>query len=146
MTAHYSAPNRSDRRRCSLILRYVPMSVRAFSLPGREGDRYKGWNNNSIWMVGSVCSTQNCSILIHIAPYQSHTVCLERMQADTGQTTLRQCSMTLTRSVRCCGRQRRWTRPGCCQGSDRAVSRGDAGRSARARERERERESERERE
>ena len=53
MTAHHSAPNHSDRRRCSLILRYVPVSVRAFELPGREGDEYKGWNANSIWVKGS---------------------------------------------------------------------------------------------
>jgi hypothetical protein len=52
MTAHHSAPNQSDSRRCSLILRYVPMSVRAFSLPGREEDKYQGWNANSIWMNG----------------------------------------------------------------------------------------------
>ena len=52
MTAHHSTPNRSDRRRCSLILRYVPMSVRAFSLPGREGHKHQGWNANSIWMRG----------------------------------------------------------------------------------------------
>ena len=52
MTAHHSTPNRSDRRRCSLILRYVPVSVRAFELPDREGDVYKGWNANSIWVKG----------------------------------------------------------------------------------------------
>ena len=27
MTAHHSGPNRSARRRCSLILRYVPVSA-----------------------------------------------------------------------------------------------------------------------
>ena len=52
MTAHHSGPNHSDRRRCSLIMRYVPMSVRAFELPDRAGDEYRGWNSNSIWMMG----------------------------------------------------------------------------------------------
>lgn len=50
MTAHLSGPNRSDRRRCSLIMRYVPISVRAFEL--REKGTYRGWNANSIWVRG----------------------------------------------------------------------------------------------
>ena len=51
MTAHSSGPNVSPHRRSSIILRYVPVDVRAFDL-GRPGD-FKGWNANSILVSGT---------------------------------------------------------------------------------------------
>ena len=40
---HGSEPNRSDRRRCGLAMRYLSADVRA----------YDGWNANSIWCRGT---------------------------------------------------------------------------------------------
>ena len=40
---HSSEPNRSDRRRCGLAMRYLSADVRA----------YDGWNANSIWCRGT---------------------------------------------------------------------------------------------
>ena len=43
MLLHGSRPNRSDRRRCGLTLRYCPPDVRALT----------GWNRGSIWAAGT---------------------------------------------------------------------------------------------
>ncbi len=40
---HGSEPNRSDRRRCGLAMRYLSADVRA----------YLDWNTNSIWCRGT---------------------------------------------------------------------------------------------
>ena len=40
---HGSEPNRSNRRRCGLAMRYLSADVRA----------YDGWNANSIWFRGT---------------------------------------------------------------------------------------------
>ena len=40
---HSSEPNRSNRRRCGLAMRYLSADVRA----------YDGWNANSIWCRGT---------------------------------------------------------------------------------------------
>ena len=42
-TLHSSEPNRSNRRRCGLAMRYLSADVRA----------YNGWNANSIWRRGT---------------------------------------------------------------------------------------------
>ena len=40
---HGSGPNRSNRRRCGLAMRYLSADVRS----------YNGWNSNSIWCRGA---------------------------------------------------------------------------------------------
>ncbi|MDE0653588.1 MAG: hypothetical protein OXI26_08045 [bacterium] len=43
MILHGSEPNRSNRRRCGLAMRYLSSDVRA----------YLDWNTNSIWRRGT---------------------------------------------------------------------------------------------